>query len=149
MNRPSRSGSAGSITNNALPNQATSRSIACVPCWRAWAIPKTAWASFMSPAARARVQRRRCWRLFFAVSIITSISYDHTQLLGNTLSSIAMEKAGIVKPGRPALSGARDPEAREVIAGICRERQAPLAQLGRDFQYVHEPGRIGNGDDRL
>jgi len=83
------------------------------------------------------------------LSIITSISYDHTQQLGNTLASIAMEKAGIVKPGRPTLSGARDPQARQVIEAICRERGAPLQQMDRDFQYVHEPGRIGNGDDRL
>jgi dihydrofolate synthase/folylpolyglutamate synthase len=82
------------------------------------------------------------------LSIITSISYDHTQQLGNTLSSIAMEKAGILKPGRPALSGARDPEARKVIEDICLERRAPLGQMERDFHYVHEPGRIGNGEDR-
>ena len=40
------------------------------------------------------------------LSIITSISFDHTQQLGNTLAKIAYEKAGIVKPGRPVLSGA-------------------------------------------
>src|SRR6516162_8586182 len=38
-------------------------------------------------------------------SIITSISFDHTQLLGDTLAKIAYEKAGIIKPGRPAISG--------------------------------------------
>ena len=40
------------------------------------------------------------------LSIITSISLDHTQILGNTLAEIAMEKAGIVKPGRPCASPA-------------------------------------------
>src|SRR5262249_37903299 len=47
-----------------------------------------------------------------AVAVITSISFDHTRQLGNTLTSIAREKAGIVKPGRPTVSGVRVPEAR-------------------------------------
>jgi dihydrofolate synthase / folylpolyglutamate synthase len=76
------------------------------------------------------------------VSIITSISYDHTQLLGNTLARIAMEKAGIVKPGRPTISGARGPEATAVIASICRQRCSPLRQLDVDFHYAHEPGLV-------
>jgi dihydrofolate synthase/folylpolyglutamate synthase len=76
------------------------------------------------------------------VAVITSISYDHTQQLGNTLASIATEKAGILKPGRPAVSGARAPEARAVIEKIARERGAPLRQLGVDFRYTHEPGLI-------
>ena len=82
------------------------------------------------------------------VSIITSISYDHTQQLGNTLAKIAMEKAGIVKPGRPALSGVRNPEACTVIEHICLERGAPLRQLDRDFHYVHQPGRIEQREER-
>ncbi len=77
-----------------------------------------------------------------AVAIITSISFDHTRQLGNRLASIAMEKAGIVKPHRPALSGAVDPEARPVIERICRARHAPLRQLGVDFHYRYEPGTI-------
>jgi dihydrofolate synthase/folylpolyglutamate synthase len=76
------------------------------------------------------------------VSLITSISHDHTQVLGDRLSQIAMEKAGIVKPGRPALSGARLPEVRQVIGRICRERGAPLRELGVDIRYQHEPGWI-------
>jgi dihydrofolate synthase/folylpolyglutamate synthase len=76
------------------------------------------------------------------VALITSISFDHTRQLGNRLASIAMEKAGIVKPGRPAISGATAAEARDVIASICRQRRAPLGQLGRDFHYRYEPGQI-------
>ena len=76
------------------------------------------------------------------VALITSISYDHTQQLGNRLASIAMEKAGIVKPGRPTVSGATAAEAREVIAAICQERRAPLLQLGVDFRYRYEAGQI-------
>jgi dihydrofolate synthase/folylpolyglutamate synthase len=76
------------------------------------------------------------------VAVITSISFDHTQQLGKTLGRIAMEKAGIVKSGRPVVSGVRTLEAREVIERICRERGAPLRQLGVDFHYRYEPGRI-------
>lgn len=76
------------------------------------------------------------------VALITSISYDHTQLLGDRLASIAREKAGIVKPGRPVISGATPPEARAVIARICRQRGAPLRQLRLDFHYRYEPGRV-------
>lgn len=83
------------------------------------------------------------------LSIITSISYDHTQVLGNTLASIAREKAGIIKPSRPVLSGARDPEAREVIERIARERHAPLRQIDVDFRYVHEAASLSPGRESL
>ncbi len=77
-----------------------------------------------------------------AVALITSISFDHTDLLGDRLASIAREKAGIVKPGRPVVSGVTAPEARAVIEEVCRERRAPLAQLGADFLYRYEPGWV-------
>jgi dihydrofolate synthase/folylpolyglutamate synthase len=76
------------------------------------------------------------------LAIIVSISHDHTQQLGNTLASIATEKAGIIKPGRPVLSGARAPAARAVIEDISRQRGASLQQLGVDIQYRHVPGVI-------
>jgi dihydrofolate synthase/folylpolyglutamate synthase len=76
------------------------------------------------------------------VSLITSISFDHTRLLGNKLASIAMEKAGIVKPGRPAVSGVTAAEPREVIEMICRGRGAPLWQLDRDFSFQYLPGLV-------
>jgi dihydrofolate synthase/folylpolyglutamate synthase len=77
-----------------------------------------------------------------AVALITSISFDHTQQLGNRLASIAREKAGIVKPGVPTVSGVTVPEARQVIERVCRQRRAPLRQLGVDFHYRYEPGRV-------
>jgi dihydrofolate synthase/folylpolyglutamate synthase len=76
------------------------------------------------------------------VAVITSISHDHTQMLGMQLESIAAEKAGIVKPGLPVVSGATVPEAKSVIERICRDRQAQLRQLGADFHYVYEPGFV-------
>jgi dihydrofolate synthase/folylpolyglutamate synthase len=76
------------------------------------------------------------------VSVITSISHDHTQMLGSKLASIAAEKAGIVKPGRPVVSGASGPEVRDVIERTCLERRAPLFRLGDEFRYHYEPGHV-------
>jgi dihydrofolate synthase/folylpolyglutamate synthase len=67
------------------------------------------------------------------VSVITSISFDHTKQLGNTLAAIAREKAGIIKPGVPVVSGVIDDEPRQVIAVIAAERGALLLQYRRDF----------------
>jgi dihydrofolate synthase/folylpolyglutamate synthase len=68
-----------------------------------------------------------------AVSCITSIEFEHTQQLGNTLAEIAAEKAGILKPGVPAVIGDLGDEAAEVVETKARELGAPLARLGRDF----------------
>jgi len=69
------------------------------------------------------------------VSIITSISFDHTRQLGNTLASIAREKAGIIKPGVPVVSGVVADEPREVIRQTCREQGCRLTELGTDFDF--------------
>jgi len=69
------------------------------------------------------------------VSVITSISYDHTQVLGNTLEEIAAEKAGIIKPGVPAIISPQKEAARLVFERIAAERGSPLLQVGRDYRY--------------
>jgi dihydrofolate synthase/folylpolyglutamate synthase len=58
--------------------------------------------------------------------IITNIQFDHQKWLGETLPSIAAEKAGIIKPGIPVVTGTEAPEALEVIATTARSRSAPL-----------------------
>jgi dihydrofolate synthase/folylpolyglutamate synthase len=70
-----------------------------------------------------------------AVSVITSISLDHMAVLGNTRAEIAAEKAGIVKPGVPAVSAPQVGEALAVIEATCRERCAPLTLVGRDWTW--------------
>jgi dihydrofolate synthase/folylpolyglutamate synthase len=61
------------------------------------------------------------------VTAITNIGLDHTELLGDTLGKIAREKAGIVKPQIPCVTGVPvGGEAWEVIAEVCEARQAPL-----------------------
>src|SRR5436190_1008192 len=61
------------------------------------------------------------------LSVITSISYDHMAVLGDTLGKIAWEKAGILKPGVPAITIAQNPEAITVIAQVAAEVGAPLS----------------------
>src|SRR4051812_2455855 len=73
------------------------------------------------------------------VSVITSISFDHMRQLGNTLSSIAREKAGIIKPGVPVISGVVEAQPRLVIVEIAREHGCRLIQLGRDYSYEYAP----------
>lgn len=59
------------------------------------------------------------------VSIITSISFDHTRILGNSLSEIVYEKGGIIKPGVPLVSYPQPPEAEKVLKGLAEERGCP------------------------
>ena len=60
------------------------------------------------------------------LSIITNISLDHTQLLGNSLEQIAMEKGGIIKPGVPVVIGEATPETRMIFEALAQEAGAPI-----------------------
>ncbi|CAK9021133.1 Dihydrofolate synthase/folylpolyglutamate synthase (DHFS / FPGS) (Folylpoly-gamma-glutamate synthetase-dihydrofolate synthetase) (Folylpolyglutamate synthetase) (Tetrahydrofolylpolyglutamate synthase) [Durusdinium trenchii] len=71
-----------------------------------------------------------------AVTAITSISYDHMHLLGNSLAEIAAEKAGIIKRGVPVFSGVEGDEAAPVIALRAAEQAAPLTQIGATDPFV-------------
>jgi len=64
-----------------------------------------------------------------ALSVITNIDLDHTDLLGDTLDAIAREKAGIIKAKTPVLSGTTQEEARAAIAEVAAEQDAPLRKL--------------------
>jgi dihydrofolate synthase/folylpolyglutamate synthase len=77
--------------------------------------------------------------IYPTVTVITSISYDHTVLLGDTLAKIAWEKAGIIKPGVPLVSAPQPDEAYEIIQRIADERSAPLTLIGRDWLYETLP----------
>ena len=63
------------------------------------------------------------------LSVITSISLDHTQILGDTLDKIAYEKAGIIKKGIPVIIFPQQNESEEVIEKICRERNSKLIKV--------------------
>ncbi|MCD4726346.1 MAG: bifunctional folylpolyglutamate synthase/dihydrofolate synthase, partial [Pirellulales bacterium] len=75
------------------------------------------------------------------LSIITSISTDHTRQLGNTLESIAAEKAGIIKPGTTVVSGVRADRPREVIRRAATAAGCRLVELGVDFDFEYHPPR--------
>jgi dihydrofolate synthase/folylpolyglutamate synthase len=69
------------------------------------------------------------------ISIITSLSLDHMNVLGNTLAEIAGEKCGIIKPGVPVVSSAQKPEALTVIEEHARKKGSPLTLIGRDVLF--------------
>ncbi len=76
------------------------------------------------------------------VSVITSLSFDHTAWLGNTLAQIAAEKAGIIKPNVPAVSAPQPPDALRVIEQRCAAMNSPLVVVGRDWRFA--PGEISS-----
>jgi len=69
------------------------------------------------------------------VSVITSISLDHMQILGNSLAEIAVEKGGIIKPGVPVVISPQAEAARQVFEALTRERGSLMIQVGRDTHY--------------
>jgi dihydrofolate synthase / folylpolyglutamate synthase len=60
------------------------------------------------------------------VSVITNISYDHMDLLGNTLQKIAFEKAGIIKPGIPVVIGEEQAEIKNIFEQVAEENRSPI-----------------------
>jgi dihydrofolate synthase/folylpolyglutamate synthase len=69
------------------------------------------------------------------VSVITSLSMDHTAVLGDTLAKIAGEKAGIIKDAVPVVSSPQKDEALEVLLRVAREKNASLTIVGRDVKF--------------
>ncbi len=69
------------------------------------------------------------------VCVITSISYDHTDVLGDTLARIAAEKAGIIKPGGNVVCSPQFPEAMAVIEEVCRRQSARLIKVGSNVTW--------------
>jgi dihydrofolate synthase / folylpolyglutamate synthase len=74
------------------------------------------------------------------VSVITSISFDHMQWLGNSLTEIAAKKAGIIKPGVPVVSSGQMPEAAAVIDRVAHEQGSALTIVGRHWRWT--PGHV-------
>ena len=67
-----------------------------------------------------------------ACAVITNIGLDHTEILGDTLTQIAREKAGILKPGTRAVSYPQVPEVRNVLRETVRQRGIPLTEVDAD-----------------
>lgn len=89
------------------------------------------------------------------VSVITSLSLDHTALLGDTLTEIATEKGGIIKPGTPVVTVLQATEALQTLQKIAESNDAPMAIAGRDWQWTavprpkSEPGDGRNGKQQI
>jgi len=69
------------------------------------------------------------------VSVITSLSYDHMAVLGNTLAQIAGEKAGIIKEEIPVVSAPQTEEALQVLERIAKEKNSPFILVGKDVKF--------------
>jgi dihydrofolate synthase/folylpolyglutamate synthase len=67
------------------------------------------------------------------VSIVTSIGMDHCDLLGNTFESIAAEKAGIIKPGRPVVMGRMPPDAEATVRRIAAEKGSKIVSVREEY----------------
>src|SRR5210317_590999 len=76
-----------------------------------------------------------------ALSIITNISLEHREYLGNTLAQIAGEKAGIIKKRTPLVTGIRQKKAFAEIERIAARKKAPLFRLGTDFKVRRRQGQ--------
>ena len=79
------------------------------------------------------------------LSVITNISLEHTQHLGDTVEKIAFEKAGIIKKGVPVVSAVEVPEARAVIEAKAKEMGAKLHQVSSECSFnIIESGMLGS-----
>ena len=90
------------------------------------------------------------------VAVITSISLDHTAILGDTLAEIAAEKAGIIKPGVPVVSASPGRTRRWPSSSDCERHQAPLTLVGREWTWQPGAARLDgqaftvrHGEERL
>lgn len=74
--------------------------------------------------------------IFPELSVLTNVGLDHTDVLGSTVEEIAADKAGIIKPGKPVVSGAHQPSVRKIIRDRCARLGSPLIVMGEDFHYT-------------
>jgi dihydrofolate synthase/folylpolyglutamate synthase len=81
------------------------------------------------------------------VSVITSIGWDHMDRLGDTLGKIAAEKAGIIKPYAPVVTGVTDPEPLEVIREHAQRAGVPLTEVKPERMVIPPPARTVHWQD--
>jgi dihydrofolate synthase / folylpolyglutamate synthase len=73
------------------------------------------------------------------VSVITNIGYDHTAFLGNTLSEITLEKAGIIKPKIPVVLGTKQKEVEEIVKSVADEKKSRVISAPEQYK-LHKIG---------
>lgn len=76
------------------------------------------------------------------VAIVTNVSLDHTEILGETTAAIARDKAGIAKPGVPLISDAQDPDARREIEAECARVGAPFVSVADTTKILPRRGEL-------
>jgi len=76
------------------------------------------------------------------VSVVTSISYDHSEFLGDTISAIAGEKAGIIKGSTPVVTAMQEPEVIDVIRKTSEKKDSKVFEYGKDFSASLTTGDI-------
>jgi dihydrofolate synthase/folylpolyglutamate synthase len=77
-----------------------------------------------------------------ACAVVTPVSLDHVEFLGDTVEKIAFEKAGIIKPGAPVVVAAQSDAARAVLEAAAARLGAPISIYGQDFLCRAERGRM-------
>ncbi|MFK7763590.1 MAG: folylpolyglutamate synthase/dihydrofolate synthase family protein [Roseobacter sp.] len=82
-----------------------------------------------------------------AMTVITPVSMDHEQFLGDTVGKIASEKAGIIKRGVPCVVSRQDPEGLAVIEEIAARQRAPLLAYGQHWHVGPDRDRMSYQDD--
>ncbi len=78
------------------------------------------------------------------LSVITNISKDHTQMLGDTLAAIAFEKAGIIKPKTPVIIGETTPETQVVFDTLAKQMQAPIYYVNQEKGCSYKTDLLGD-----
>jgi len=76
------------------------------------------------------------------ITIISNIAMEHQFFLGNTLLQIAREKAGIIKPGVPLITGARRRKVVELFRNTCESKGAPMIRIGEQVRYRYGPSGL-------
>jgi dihydrofolate synthase / folylpolyglutamate synthase len=74
------------------------------------------------------------------LSIVTNIGRDHEEVLGKGILKVAVEKAGIIKKGRPFITAATQPRVLRLLSEVCREKKAPFYRVGKEFRYLRAGG---------
>ncbi len=79
------------------------------------------------------------------LSVITNIGHDHMDLLGDTFEKVAMEKAGIIKPGVPVVISETQVSVKDVFAGVAEEKHSPLLFADQHFKAVLSGQDVSTG----
>ena len=84
-----------------------------------------------------------------SVCVITSISLDHTHILGDTVEQIAEDKAGIIKSGSVAVVSPQVPQVMDVIERVCREKEVPLVSVEQECSWTRWASDLDGQSFRL